>query len=275
MLFLALALSLTDGDCRPNDRMNKFGRNNCRDGFCYDYILMFLLTGPLELVTADSEDVLLDHYAVVGYDRDQTIAEGRRAADYFYALYSIDFRGLSDADILTGNHTDLASGAVFAPFIVYSEETLRLYMAATKCGFDFLNVPMLDAGWSLAFFQDHPPTTGNVSEIVPAGSFSVFGSYIIDVCGRAHDSHRFCHNILLPKRSRGPVFIKYRTRTVIPLSPSLSEPAFLVNCDLQNEFFGEGIIRGTVFLTGVRASDGIRLWDGRYVLTFPPLREPP
>ena len=256
-LLLVGTLSSADGLCRPDDRMNKFGRNNCRKGFCFDYTLVYILAGPLGLAIGQTESVILDHHALVGFTRDDTIAEGRKAVAFFKAQYDIDFDHLTDAQILSGEHLDPGgSGATFAPMVVQTEETLRLYMAATKCGYDFLNIPIHDAAWILQFGNDHPPTSGNVNETVPAESFSVFGSYIIDICGGEYNSHRFCTNILQPKRSRGPLFIRYQSRVFIgPPTAQLSEPFLVVNCDLVSDDLGRGIIRGTLFVDGERDSD--------------------
>ena len=143
---------------------------------------MFILTGPLGITIGQTESLILDHYAIIGFTPDDTIAEGRKAIAFCKAQYDIGFDHLPDAQILSGEHLDPGgSGATFAPMEVQTEETLRLYMAATKCGYDFLNIPVHDAAWILQFGNDHPPTSGNVNETVPAGSFSVFGSCIIDI----------------------------------------------------------------------------------------------
>ena len=235
---------------------------------------MYILAGPFGLALGLTESLILDHYALVGFTRDDTIAEGRKAIAFFKAQYDIDLGSLTDAQILSGEHPDPGgSGATFVPIEVESEETLRLYMVATPCGYDFLNIPFKDVAWRLLFTNDHPPTSGNVNETVPAGSSSVFGSYIIDICGGEYNSHHFCTNILQPKRSRGPLFIRYQTRVFIaPPQPPLTEAPQIINCDLNSEVLGPGVIRGTLFVDGVRDSDGALLWDGKLILTFPPTR---
>ena len=254
--------------------MNKFGRNNCRKGFCFDYTLVYILTGPLDFLFGLPESAILDHYARVGFTRDDTIAEGRKAIAFFKAHYDIDFGFLTDDQILSGSHNDLGgSGTTFSPIGVDTEETLRLYMAATKCGYDFLNVLVNDAAWILQFGNDHPPASGNVNETVPAGSSAVFGAYIIDICGGEYNSHRFCTNILQAKRSRGPLIIHYQSRVYVPPPQlPLTTPFLLSDCLLENEDFGPGTLRGLGFLDGLRDTDNKQLWDGKYVLTFPPTR---
>ena len=245
------------------------GIDKCKKAFCYEYELLFHSTGKFEIIPGEAADVL-GHYACAGFSPDQTLAEAETAIQFFLDQYGLNFTAATDDQRLGIGPVPpvLAAGAnvVFTPFRLDTDETFRLVSASSRYNFDFINEPIKDAGWIATFLEDYV-STGTYNYTVPTGSVAGFGSYIIDPCPKWG---RFCPTFLKRRYAR-PIFIRYWTRTYLqvggPLPPT--EQALLVNLGTySDQFGGEGLARGSVFMT----SDPDRV-DLRIVVTFPPFRD--
>ena len=138
--------------------------------------------------------------------------------------------------------------------------------ASSRYGFDFLNVPVKNAGWMITFNEDYD-STGTYNYTVPAGAFAGYSAWTIDPCPKWG---RFCFTFL-KRRDALPIVLRVRTKTYLqfagPLPPT--EQVLLINSDVYSEQFGgAGLARGDIFMT----SDPDR-FDLRIVMTFPPLRD--
>ena len=117
---------------------------------CYDVTLNLVVDGPFALNDVTREEDILLIFSYRQFNRQQVIAEGRKAAAFFKERFGVDFTYLPDSAFLTGKVQN-KDGVEFKPFTVDLAGRFRLYSATTKSGSQLFNKPIHEAGWNVAF----------------------------------------------------------------------------------------------------------------------------
>ena len=193
-------------------------------------------------VTTDRALTLfLRQFAVAGLNLAQVSRKGHTYAKAFGRLLGIDLTsGMTYQDFLGGSHR-IPGGIIFTPFYIKPTANLRVTTVRNGNQVQFLDRPVYQVGWFLAFKRDFA-VNGLLRGTIPAGAYATGSSFIFNPC---HFSNATCVNILNPQNPSAPILIDTITRTYIIQDKEQNFAA--LDLTARSQQFGRGLARGITF----------------------------